>query len=96
MKKEKPPFQEVYGWNYKSSFRKWNHNAATWQSYGSCVKKAPEGTFYFGGDKGSRTPDLLNAIQALYQLSYAPKFSQSLFYSLESGMSTGIYGIQIN
>ena len=26
-----------------------------------------------GGDKGSRTPDLLNAIQALYQLSYAPK-----------------------
>ena len=27
----------------------------------------------FGGDKGSRTPDLLNAIQALYQLSYAPK-----------------------
>ena len=26
----------------------------------------------FGGDKGSRTPDLLNAIQALYQLSYAP------------------------
>ena len=27
-----------------------------------------------GGDKGSRTPDLLNAIQALYQLSYAPKW----------------------
>ena len=26
----------------------------------------------YGGDKGSRTPDLLNAIQALYQLSYAP------------------------
>ena len=25
-----------------------------------------------GGDKGSRTPDLLNAIQALYQLSYTP------------------------
>ena len=29
--------------------------------------------FFFGGDKGSRTPDLLNAIQALYQLSYAPE-----------------------
>ncbi len=28
--------------------------------------------FVCGGDKGSRTPDLLNAIQALYQLSYAP------------------------
>ena len=27
----------------------------------------------FGGDKGSRTPDLLNAIQALSQLSYTPK-----------------------
>ena len=26
-----------------------------------------------GGDEGDRTPDLLNAIQALSQLSYAPK-----------------------
>ena len=26
----------------------------------------------YGGDKGSRTPDLLNAIQALSQLSYTP------------------------
>ena len=26
-----------------------------------------------GGDKGSRTPDLLNAIETLYQLSYIPK-----------------------
>ena len=26
----------------------------------------------FGGDEGDRTPDLLNAIQALSQLSYAP------------------------
>ena len=25
-----------------------------------------------GGDKGTRIPDLLNAIQALYQLSYTP------------------------
>ena len=30
-------------------------------------------TFSFGGDEGDRTPDLLNAIQALSQLSYAPK-----------------------
>ena len=28
--------------------------------------------FCTGGDKGSRTPDLLNAIQALSQLSYTP------------------------
>ena len=27
---------------------------------------------YFGGAKGSRTPGLLNAIQALSQLSYGP------------------------
>ena len=29
--------------------------------------------FWDGGDKGSRTPDLLNAIETLYQLSYIPK-----------------------
>ena len=28
--------------------------------------------FHGGGDKGSRTPDLLNAIETLYQLSYIP------------------------
>ena len=28
-----------------------------------------------GGDKGIRTPDLLNAIQALSQLSYIPKIA---------------------
>ena len=27
---------------------------------------------YSGGAKGTRTPDLLNAIQALSQLSYSP------------------------
>ncbi len=27
---------------------------------------------FTGGDKGSRTPDLLNAIETLYQLSYIP------------------------
>ncbi len=29
--------------------------------------------FWFGGDKRDRTADLLNAIQALSQLSYTPK-----------------------
>ena len=29
--------------------------------------------FVFGGDEGGRTPYLLNAIQALYQLSYTPE-----------------------
>ena len=36
-----------------------------WKNIGVC----PAGS---GGGKGSRTPDLLNAIQALYQLSYTP------------------------
>ena len=31
--------------------------------------------FRFGGDEGDRTPYLLNAIQALSQVSYTPKFS---------------------
>ena len=30
------------------------------------------GLFWLGGDSGNRTHDLLNAIQALYQLSYIP------------------------
>jgi hypothetical protein len=29
--------------------------------------------YQFGGAEGSRTPDLLNAIQALSQLSYSPE-----------------------
>jgi hypothetical protein len=33
--------------------------------------RAPDG-WRPGGAKGSRTPDLLNAIQALSQLSYGP------------------------
>jgi hypothetical protein len=31
---------------------------------------------FFGGARGSRTPDLLNAIQALSQLSYGPDRDQ--------------------
>ncbi len=38
-----------------------------------------QGSFTFGGDKGSRTPDLLNAIQALSQLSYTPVWLVLLF-----------------
>ena len=40
----------------------------------------------FGGDKRDRTADLLNAIQALSQLSYTPKFNytvrQLLYYNI--------------
>ena len=32
----------------------------------------------FGGDKRDRTADLLNAIQALSQLSYTPKFKYAV------------------
>ena len=34
-----------------------------------------------GGDKGSRTPDLLNAIETLYQLSYIPIYKPATSYS---------------
>ena len=43
----------------------------------------------FGGDKRDRTADLLNAIQALSQLSYTPifgsLFKQLLYYSTDGG-----------
>ena len=40
------------------------------------MKKADKNIRFFGGgDSGNRTHDLLNAIQALYQLSYIPIFS---------------------
>ena len=34
----------------------------------------------FGGDKRDRTADLLNAIQALSQLSYTPMIVESLIF----------------
>ena len=33
---------------------------------------------FFGGDKRDRTADLLNAIQALSQLSYTPMYPETL------------------
>src|SRR3990167_6337389 len=36
------------------------------------VGASPSGSRETGGAEGSRTPDLLNANQALYQLSYCP------------------------
>ena len=38
-----------------------------------------------GGDKGSRTPDLLNAIETLYQLSYIPKKENACMLSKYRG-----------
>ena len=43
--------------------------------------------FQFGGDEGDRTPDLLNAIQALSQLSYAPKALHALLYGKKRALS---------
>ena len=40
------------------------------------TKKVPF-LFLIGGAEGNRTPDLLNAIQALSQLSYNPKSNQT-------------------
>ena len=53
-------------------------------------RKNPENQWFsgfFGGDKRDRTADLLNAIQALSQLSYTPIFAcavrQLLYYSTD-------------
>ena len=54
------------------------------------------GAILCGGDKRDRTADLLNAIQALSQLSYTPKYSfaysvpseQIILYSFASVLST--------
>ena len=44
------------------------------------IKGHPDGCpFIFGGDKRDRTADLLNAIQALSQLSYTPTTRYSVF-----------------
>ncbi len=37
-------------------------------------------SFFYGGGKESRTPDLLNAIQTLYQLSYTPEEGMHIIY----------------
>ena len=42
------------------------------------------------GDKGSRTPDLLNAIQALYQLSYTP--TGKAYYSMSCAKKQRLCG----
>ena len=44
----------------------------------------------FGGDKRDRTADLLNAIQALSQLSYTPKYFQKWKF-----MGYAIFGCRI-
>ena len=53
-----------------------------------CVRKkfkSPETVkfqgFLFGGDKRDRTADLLNAIQALSQLSYTPMLPETLDFA---------------
>ena len=55
-----------------------------WQGYVNPVKKVMKKPVFlrkqafrksFGGDKRDRTADLLNAIQALSQLSYTPEYS---------------------
>jgi hypothetical protein len=42
------------------------------QHVGAGFKSTKKSIICIGGAKGSRTPDLLNAIQALSQLSYGP------------------------
>ena len=62
-KKVKPIFGKIFG---KSTFPEK-------QKIHANRKVCMDSTFSIGGDKRDRTADLLNAIQALSQLSYAPK-----------------------
>lgn len=48
-------------------------------SYDPKILARHSGPVLFGGDKRVRTVDLLNANQALYQLSYTPACVSSLF-----------------
>ncbi len=44
---------------------------------------------FYGGAEGGRTPDLVNAIHALSQLSYGPNYSISVtLLSLSSSKSS--------
>ena len=66
----------------RGSHRRWHGIAA--QS--PRKEKEPDkiGFVFFscGGDEGGRTPYLLNAIQALYQLSYTPKADNKRKYTI--------------
>ena len=56
-------------------FLKYQFNTVLSQQEAACNKKAvgqTNGLVNSGGDKRDRTADLLNAIQALSQLSYTP------------------------
>ena len=59
-------------------------------------EKTPTFRLEFGGDKRDRTADLLNAIQALSQLSYTPIFGslfrQLLYYSTLDPNVKGYFG----
>ena len=62
---------------------------------GNCrkIKKAviPDGLYVRGGE-GNRTPDLLNAIQTLYQLSYTPEQQGDNSVKAENVSSVNIPG----
>ena len=49
--------------------------------YNKTARRWPCGLVVFGGDKRDRTADLLNAIQALSQLSYTPMYRKPLYFN---------------
>src|SRR5690606_38268888 len=48
-------------------------NRTAWAEFGQRNRKSCLSNRNLGGDKGDRTPDLVNAIHALSQLSYIPR-----------------------
>ena len=68
------------------------------QNHGHCRKHKAKNPFLFrnefsllllevGGDKRDRTADLLNAIQALSQLSYTPRCEEAKYEVLTCGIA---------
>src|SRR5262249_19780674 len=56
-------------WSFTPLYGRRRNPPQEWRTRAHWVRQERE---EFGGARGSRTPDLLNAIQALSQLSYGP------------------------
>ena len=72
--------KEVRLWTLQISSQNTGQKRSARQKSSQEQKKSLENTRFsrlFGGDEGDRTPYLLNAIQALSQVSYTPMFEDT-------------------
>ena len=75
-------------------------SARLWRKYNSFLGKlqlfAGKPLWPDGGAEGARTPDLLNAIQALYQLSYDPSQSGGQFIVLMGIVKVNLFHFELS